>query len=251
MEMYWVTSSPHPHHSKVGPRGYLQVLDCHPQSYPHPQPMTPCQPPGAISPLPSNAAAGLSLQQPTALPSHGSESGPPVGPQPSLSPSPRRSLMPGAGTAPVPISCPAPGHGWDGPYDGPLDLWELLVQAGGHQGALGKTNESSHLRHMVLLCTLLLLLLLNEQLLLLPAPGCSQFFKASLHLLQHLGSVAYHQLDTVLSCLQQLHCLLVVFPFHALGAGRIDSVRKMLLWFRALPSFWYGKAAGVLESFHP
>jgi len=82
---------------------------------------------------------------------------------------------------------------------------------------------------MVLLCSLLLLLLLNEQLLLLPAPGCSQFLEASLHLLQHLGSVAYHQLDTVLSRLQQLHRLLMVLSFHALGAGRTDLITKTLL----------------------
>lgn len=82
---------------------------------------------------------------------------------------------------------------------------------------------------MVLLCSLLLLLLLNEQLLLLPAPGCSQFFEASLHLLQHLGCVADHQLDAVFGRLQQLHCLLVVLSFHALGAGRRDLITKMLL----------------------
>lgn len=73
----------------------------------------------------------------------------------------------------------------------------------------------NNLRHVILLCILLLLLLLNEQLLLLPASCCSQFFEASLHLLQHLGSVAYHQLDAVLGRLQELHCLLVVLPFNA------------------------------------
>lgn len=210
-----------------------------------------------VSPLVPSASALAMLQQgwvsssPQPCLAMGlSESGPPVGPHPSLSPSPERSLTPGLGLPLCPSAALLLARAGMGP-DGPLELWELLVQAGCCQWALGKTNESSHLRHMVLLCTLLLLLLLNEQLLLLPAPGCSQFFKASLHLLQHLGSVAYHQLDTVLSCLQQLHCLLVVLSFHTLGAGRTDSVRKMLLWSRALPSFWYGKAVGVLESFHP
>lgn len=127
------------------------------------------------------------------------------------------------------------------------DPWKWLAWVGGCQWTLGKNNESSHLRHMILLCSLLLLLLLNEQLLLLPAPGCSQLFEASLHLLQHLGSVAHHQLHAVLGCLQQLHRLLVVLSFHTLGTGRTNLIVKMVLWSRAV-SFSYGKR--VLRSFH-
>lgn len=153
-------------------------------------------------------------------------------------------------TSPPGAVSPQPSDRAAGPLSSPVptDPGELLAQAGRRQGALGKTTESSHLRHMVLLCGLLLLLLLNEQLLLLPAPGCPQFFEASLHLLQHLGSVAYHQLDAVLGRLQQLHRLLVVFPFHALGAGRTDLITVKLLRSTALSPFSDGKAVGVLAS---
>lgn len=81
-----------------------------------------------------------------------------------------------------------------------------------------ESNEAPHLRHVVLLGgqVLLLLLLLHEELLLLAPPGRAQLLEARLHLLQHLGGVADHQLDAVLGRFQQLHRLLMVLAFHAL-----------------------------------
>lgn len=71
---------------------------------------------------------------------------------------------------------------------------------------------------MVLLGSeVLLLLSLHEELLLLAAAGRAELLEARLHLLQDLGRVAYHQLHTVLGCLQKLHRLLVVLPLHTLG----------------------------------
>lgn len=131
-----------------------------------------------------------------------------------------------------PERCPVPRLGL--PWCPWLVVGQALVWGPALPEGLKEDNEYSHLRHVILLCSLLLLLLLNEQLLLLPAPRCSQFFETSLHLLQHLGSVAHHQLDAVLSRLQQLHCLLVVLPFHALEARSTDLTAKMLLWSRAL-----------------
>lgn len=142
---------------------------------------------------------------------------------PSLSLSPGRCLGQG-------LPCSYLGLRWALVPDAALtDPWKWLDQVGCCQWTLGKNNESSHLRHVILLCSLLLLLLLNEQLLLLPAPGRSQFLKASLHLLQHLGSVAHHQLHTVLGRLQQLHRLLMVLSFHTLQPGRTDQIVKMVL----------------------
>lgn len=83
-----------------------------------------------------------------------------------------------------------------------------------------ESSEAPHLRHVVLLrAQVLLLLLLHEQLLLLAPPGRAQLLEASLHLLQDFGRVADHQLHAVLGSLQELHGLLVVFPFDALPGG--------------------------------
>lgn len=65
----------------------------------------------------------------------------------------------------------------------------------------------------------LLLLLLHEELLLLAPPGRAELLEAGLHLLQHFGGVADHQLHAVLGRLQQLHRFLVVLAFHALRGG--------------------------------
>lgn len=65
----------------------------------------------------------------------------------------------------------------------------------------------------------LLLLLLHEELLLLTPPGRAQLLEARLHLLQHFGGVADHQLHAVLGRLQQLHRFLVVLPLDALQEG--------------------------------
>lgn len=97
-----------------------------------------------------------------------------------------------------------------------------------------ESNEAPHLRHVVLLrAQVLLLLLLHEELLLLAPPGRAQLLEAGLHLLQHLGGVAHHQLHAVLGRLQELHRLLVVFSFYALwedggGAMKDGSCTKRL-----------------------
>lgn len=51
---------------------------------------------------------------------------------------------------------------------------------------------------------------------LLPALCRPHFLKAGLHFLQDFGGVPYYQLNCSLRCLQELYCLLVVFPFHTL-----------------------------------
>ena len=199
-------------------RFFSQQEDCSTWGDPHVSPWGSPHP--AHSPRPQVSSLGLSAPAPantTAGPVSSSPQPCPVWPWAPPSQAHPRAHIParpcpqggaqcsGLGLPRCPLAAPlsaGTGPGARPCPDGPLDLQELLAQAGCHQWALGKTNESSHLRHMVLLCSLLLLLLLNEQLLLLPAPGCSQFFKASLHLVQHLGSVAYHQLDAVLSRLQ-------------------------------------------------
>lgn len=186
-------------------------LPVHPKGSPTcPRPRTRCH---LWSHQTRPSQATVQLQLPTVLPCPASgliQLGPSVGPQLGLASN-------WVGAAPV-SPLPPPGWAWMGPGARPCPA-----------EGLKEDNEYSHLRHVILLCILLLLLLLNEQLLLLPASCCSQFFEASLHLLQHLGSVAYHQLDAVLGRLQELHCLLVVLPFNALEARSTDLIPKRLL----------------------
>lgn len=78
-----------------------------------------------------------------------------------------------------------------------------------------ESNEAPHLRHVVLLRAQVLLLL-HEELLLLAPPRRAELLEASLHLLQHFGGVAHHQLHAILGRFQQLHRLLVVLTFHTL-----------------------------------
>lgn len=211
--MYQRMSSAHPDCSKcwLRPQGYLQAPDCPPWGSLHPvhSPGAHATPRAIIS-CPSNGPAGPVSSSPWPCPAQPwgpTKQGSPVGSCPSLSLSPGR--CPG-------LELPAPVWRWDGPL-------------GCCQWTLGKNNESSHLRHVVLLCGLLLLLLLDEQLLLLAAPGCPELLKASLHLLQHLGGVTHHQLHTVLGCLQQLHCLLMVLSFHTLPEQIQQSKRGFQL----------------------
>lgn len=207
-ETYQRMSSPSPHCSKCLPG----LSPSPPQWFPNLlQVQDPMSPPGPSALAPARPVCQLQL--PTALPCPASgptQLGPPVGPQLVLA-------LDWAGAASVPL-LPPPGWAWMGPGARPCPA-----------EGLKEDNEYSHLRHVILLCILLLLLLLNEQLLLLPASCCSQFFEASLHLLQHLGSVAYHQLHAVLGRLQELHRLLVMLPFNALEARSTDLIPKTLL----------------------
>lgn len=73
---------------------------------------------------------------------------------------------------------------------------------------------------MILLSSqILLLLLLHQELLLLTPPRRTELLEASLHLLEHFGGVADHQLHAVFGRLQQLHGFLVMLSFYTLQDG--------------------------------